>query len=151
MTEELTIRPIRGRDRAPWQALWRKYLAFYNTKAAADVYDASFARYCDPGFDAMRGWIAWQGDNALGLVHAIAHLHGWKTAPTTYLQDLFTTPNARGKGVARALIDTVYADADAAGRPSVYWLTQAGNTTARALYDKIAQPTDFMIYRRILD
>jgi GNAT superfamily N-acetyltransferase len=66
----------------------------------------------------------------------------------TYLQDLFTTPDARGKGVARSLIETVYADADAAGRPAVYWLTQTGNSTARALYDKIATATDFMVYRR---
>ncbi len=151
MTAELTIRPIRGQDRDQWQALWRAYLAFYNTDVGADVYEASFARYAAPDFVDMRGWMAWDGEAALGLVHSIAHLHGWKAEPTTYLQDLFTTPAARGKGVARALIDTVYADADAQGRPSVYWLTQTGNATARALYDKIAQPTDFMIYRRKLD
>ena len=151
MTANLTIHPIRGRDRDRWQALWQAYLAFYNTEVGADVYDATFARYADPDVGDMRGWMAWGEDRALGLVHAIAHPHGWKAEPTTYLQDLFTLPEARGKGVARALIETVFADADAAGRPSVYWLTQTGNTNARALYDKIAQPTDFMIYRRILD
>jgi GNAT superfamily N-acetyltransferase len=151
MTAELNIRPIRGQDRDRWQPLWRAYLAFYNTDVGAEVYEATFARYADPDFIDMRGWMAWDGDTALGLAHSIAHLHGWKSEPTTYLQDLFTTPGARGKGVARALIDAVYADADAAGRPSVYWLTQTGNTTARALYDKIALPTDFMIYRRKLD
>ena len=137
-------------DRATWAPLWRDYLAFYKTELPDSTYDATFARYADPAVTDMRGWIAWDGDTPLGLVHAIAHPHGWRPEPVTYLQDLFTTPKARGKGRARALIETVYADADAAGRPAVYWLTQSGNATARALYDKIATPTDFMVYRRTL-
>ena len=96
----------------------------------------------------MHAWMVWDGAQALGLVHAIAHSHGWQEAPVTYLQDLFTVPAARGRGVARALIETVFADADTAGRGSVYWLTQSNNSTARALYDKVAQPTDFMKYSR---
>lgn len=151
MTSHLAIRPVGAGDRASWQTLWRDYLAFYETEVGQDVYDATFARYADPDVTDMRGWIAWEGETALGLAHAIAHPHGWRVAPVTYLQDLFTNPQARGKGVARALIDAVYADADAAGRPAVYWLTQTGNATARALYDKIATPTDFMVYRRKTD
>lgn len=150
MTKAIDIRPIRTGDRAQWQPLWHAYLAFYGTDVGDDVYEATFARYADPDFQDMCGWMAWAGDEPLGLVHSIAHLHGWKCEPVTYLQDLFTTPAARGKGVARALIETVYADADAAGRPGVYWLTQTNNATARVLYDKIALPFDFMIYRRDL-
>ncbi|WP_071674840.1 GNAT family N-acetyltransferase [Nioella nitratireducens] len=142
------IRLIKPEDRPAWEPLWRAYLAFYKTELPDSTFDATFARYSDPDTFDMRGWIAWQGDTALGLVHAIAHPHGWRPEPVTYLQDLFTAPEARGQGVATALIETVYADADAAGRPAVYWLTQTGNETARALYDKIALPTDFMVYRR---
>lgn len=147
---ELEIRGIGRDDRGDWEPLWRDYLAFYSTELPDSTFDATFARYADPDRADMRGWLAWQGGTALGLVHAIAHPHGWRPEPVTYLQDLFTVPAARGKGVARALIDTVYADADAAGRPAVYWLTQMGNETARALYDKIATPTDFMVYRRTM-
>lgn len=151
MTSDLVIRPLAARDRDSWQPLWRAYLAFYKTQVDGQVYDTTFARYADPDYSDMRAWLAWQGDAALGLAHAIAHPHGWRVAPVTYLQDLFTVPQARGRGVARALIDAVYADADAAGRPAVYWLTQTGNATARALYDRIATPTDFMVYRRKTD
>lgn len=148
MSNDQDIRMIHSRDRAAWAPLWRDYLAFYKTELPDSTYDATFARYADPAITDMRGWIAWSGDRAVGLVHSIAHAHGWRPEPVTYLQDLFTTPAARGKGVARALIETVYADADAAGRPAVYWLTQTGNTPARTLYDKIAKATDFMVYRR---
>ncbi len=150
MSTDLKIRAIRPQDRAAWAPLWRDYLAFYKTELPDSTYDATFARFVDPAVTDMRGWIAWDGDTPVGLVHTIAHAHGWRPEPVTYLQDLFTTPAARGKGVARALIETVYADADAAGRPAVYWLTQTGNATARTLYDKIATATDFMVYRRIV-
>lgn len=148
MASGIEIRALSVGDRVAWAPLWRAYLAFYHTELAEEIYDLTFARYTDDSRTDMRAWMAWDGEDALGLVHVIAHAHGWRAEPVTYLQDLFTVPQARGKGVARALIETVYTDADASGRPSVYWLTQTGNTTARALYDRVAQPTEFMKYAR---
>ena len=148
MSSSFDIRPLGRRDRSEWGTLWRDYLAFYGAERPDDLFDLTFSRYIDPDRTDMCAWMAWEDDTALGLVHTIAHPHGWQDAPVTYLQDLFTTPDARGKGVARALIETVYADADAAGRGTVYWLTQTSNTTARALYDRVAQATDFMKYSR---
>ena len=65
-----------------------------------------------------------------------------------YLQDLYATPESRGTGVGRALIEAVYAAADTAGAPSVYWLTQDFNETARKLYDRIGVKTPFIKYSR---
>ena len=149
MTNSFDIRPLGRRDRAAWGAVWHAYLAFYETERPTEIFDLTFDRYTDADRTDMVAFMAWDGDTALGLVHAIAHPHGWQADPVTYLQDLYTVPEARGRGVARALIEQVYADADAAGRGSVYWLTQTSNTTARALYDKVAKPTDFMKYSRV--
>ncbi|MEO0864584.1 MAG: GNAT family N-acetyltransferase, partial [Pseudomonadota bacterium] len=46
------------------------------------------------------------------------------------------------------LIEAVYAAADAAGAPSVYWLTQDFNTQARKLYDRIGTLSPFIKYDR---
>lgn len=148
MTTSFDIRPLGRRDRAAWGTLWTRYLAFYGATRPDAIFDLTFARYCDPDRADMQAWMAWDGDEALGLVHTIAHPHGWQEADVTYLQDLFTAEAARGRGVARALIEAAYAGADAQGRGGVYWMTQTGNATARALYDKVAQPTDFMKYSR---
>jgi GNAT superfamily N-acetyltransferase len=148
MTDPIDIRPLTPEDRTAWEPLWRAYLEFYNTQRGAEVYDTTFARYTDPSRPDMRAWLAWDGDRAVGLVQTIAHPHGWQIDDVTYLQDLFTAPEARGKGVARKLIETVYACADAEGRGNVYWMTNRDNHTARALYDKIAVATDFMKYTR---
>ena len=148
VTTACRITPLSAADRDDWGGLWRAYLAFYGTERPAEVYEATFARLTDADRSDMLGWIARLEGRAVGIVHAIVHAHCWQTAPITYLQDLFADPAARGRGVGRALIETVYADADAAGRPNVYWMTQSGNATARTLYDRIGVATDFMKYTR---
>lgn len=148
MDDAIVIRPLAAGDRSDWDALWRAYLAFYETERPAPIYNLTFSRYVDPDRTDMQGWIARIAGRAVGLVHVIVHAHGWQEAPITYLQDLYADPSVRGRGVGRALIETVYADADAAARPNVYWMTQTGNATARRLYDRIAVATDFMKYSR---
>jgi GNAT superfamily N-acetyltransferase len=64
-----------------------------------------------------------------------------------YLQDLFTAPEARGKGVARALIAAVTEWARAEGCSRVYWSTQETNATARRLYDRVALNRGFILYQ----
>ena len=148
MTHQFDIRPLGRQDRAAWGDLWRQYLAFYGTERPETLMDLTFARYTDPAREDMEALMAWDDQTPLGLVHTIAHAHGWQEAPVTYLQDLYTSPAARGRGIGRALIEAVYARADAAGRGTVYWLTQTGNAPARALYDQVAQATDFIKYAR---
>ncbi|WP_439647044.1 GNAT family N-acetyltransferase [Chromobacterium alticapitis] len=86
----------------------------------------------------------------LGLAHAIIHRRTTRLADVCYLQDLFTTPEAPDRGVARLLIEAVYRQAEAAGCSRAYWQTQAGNQTARALYDKVAAHSGFIVYGRDL-
>ena len=68
--------------------------------------------------------------------------------PTCYLQDLFTAEPARGQGIARTLIEWVYERAKAAGSQRVYWQTHETNLTAMKLYDKVAERSGFVVYRK---
>jgi GNAT superfamily N-acetyltransferase len=142
------VRPLAHGDEAAWRALWRAYLAFYETDLPEAIYATSFARLIDPSVPDYHGLIALDDGRPVGLAHYIFHRHGWQIADVTYLQDVYVAPEARGTGAGRALIEAVYAAADAAGRPNVYWLTQEFNTTARRLYDRIGTATPFIKYRR---
>ena len=73
-------------------------------------------------------------------------INGFTAAVVTAV--LFAAPAARGKGVGRALIEAVYARADALGCERVYWLTHESNAAGRALYDKVAQFNGLIEYRR---
>ncbi len=144
----LTIRPLIATDEAAWRRLWTGYLVYYETRVPEAVYQSTFARLLSGEDHEFNGLIALLGEQPVGLVHYLFHRHCWKVENVCYLQDLFTDPEARGKGVARALIEAVYARADAAGAPAVYWLTQEFNYPGRMLYDKVGVKTPFIRYNR---
>lgn len=146
--EPLTIRPLAPGDRAAWAELWTGYLAFYETPLPQAVYERQFARLTDPGEPAFEGFVAETADGLAGLVHLIYHPHGWKIDDTCYLQDLFVAPAARGRGIARALMQAAFAAADRRGADGLYWMTQSHNAAARVLYDQIGQVTPFIKYVR---
>ena len=98
----------------------------------------------------MNAFVAEENGQLLGFVHFIYHYSTWTKGPYVYLQDLFTAEAARGKGVATALVDAVYDAAEKAGASRVYWLTHETNATAIKLYDKIADRSGFIQFRKIL-
>jgi GNAT superfamily N-acetyltransferase len=144
----LTIRPLRQTDEAEWRRLWAGYLAFYETTLPETVYATTFARLLDPARPQQNALVAELDGRPVGLVHYIFHAHNWRQEDVCYLQDLYVDPDTRGTGAGRALIEAVYAAADANGTPAVYWLTQDFNTQARQLYDRIARVTPFIRYTR---
>lgn len=145
---ELNVRFLRADDYDSWCALWRGYLTFYETSVPEAVYETTFERLLGDDPQDYSGLVAERDGTPLGLAHYLFHRHCWKVENVCYLQDLYADPAARGMGVGRALIEAVYAQADLAGAPSVYWTTQEFNHTARQLYDRIGQLTPFIKYQR---
>ena len=143
-----TIRPLAAADEAEWRRLWTGYLEFYETSVTEQVYRTTFARLLGDDAQDYHGLVAQRGGKPVGLTHSLFHRHCWRVENVIYLQDLYVDPEARGTGAGRALIEAVYAAADAAGCPSVYWMTQDFNATARQLYDRVAKLTPFIKYQR---
>lgn len=143
-----TIRPVEARDEAEWRVLWTGYLDFYETSVSEEVYRTTFRRLLSDDPHEFHGLVAERDGRLVGLTHYLFHRHCWRIENVVYLQDLYVSKEARGTGAGRKLIEAVYAAADAAGCPSVYWLTQDFNTTARQLYDRIAKVTPFIRYNR---
>lgn len=146
----IEIRPLRPEDEADWRRLWTAYLTYYETAVPEAVYASTLARLLGSDAQDFNGFIALVDGRPQGITHYLFHRHCWKIENTCYLQDLYVDPAARGTGLGRALIEAVYAAADAAGSPAVYWLTQEFNTTARQLYDRVAKVTPFIRYSRVL-
>ena len=94
--------------------------------------------------------VAEQAGHLLGLTHYLFHRSTTAIEPICYLQDLFTAQSARGKGIGRALINAVYDQARLANSPRVYWQTHESNATAMRLYNKVADRSGFLVYRKQL-
>jgi GNAT superfamily N-acetyltransferase len=152
LPDTLTVRAVRPEDFAAWKILWDGYNAFYGrhgeTALPEEVTRQTWARFFD-GYEPLHAMVAEHNGQLLGLVHSILHRSTTQIGPVCYLQDLFTAEAARGKGVGRALIEAVYLYAKQAGCGRVYWLTHETNATAMQLYDKVADKSGFIVYRKI--
>jgi GNAT superfamily N-acetyltransferase len=145
----IQIRAPSEHDHAAWLPLWRGYQSFYKTDIAPEVSAVTWSRLLDPA-EPMGAALAWDGPTAVGLVHHIRHRSCWTTGDYLYLQDLFVSPDARGGGIGRKLIEHVYEIARTAGCSRVHWLTHETNTDAMFLYDRIAERSGFLQYRRAI-
>ena len=152
MSSELSVRFVTQQDYRQWLALWDGYNAFYErsgpTALSPDITHMTWARFFD-AYEPVHGLVAESGGELLGLTHYLFHRSTTAIAPVCYLQDLFTSKAARGKGVGRALINAVYQQARLAGSPRVYWQTHQTNHTAMQLYDKVAEHSGFVVYRKL--
>jgi GNAT superfamily N-acetyltransferase len=152
MNQPLIVRALVAADYDQWLRLWGGYNAFYGrageTALAPVITATTWARMFDP-YEPIFALIAEHNNRLLGFAHYLLHRSTTAIAPSIYLQDLFTSEEARSQGVGRALIEAVYAYARNAGIPRVYWQTHETNTTAMHLYDQLAEKSGFVVYRRL--
>jgi GNAT superfamily N-acetyltransferase len=142
------IRPIRADERAEWESLWQNYQAFYKVVIPDQTTAVTWARLHDPA-EAMGVFGAYMNGRLCGIVHYLFHRSCWTVGDYCYLQDLFVAEGARNLGVGRALILAVEDRARAAGASRVYWLTHETNADARVLYDRLAERSGFIQYRKL--
>jgi GNAT superfamily N-acetyltransferase len=152
MPSGLSIRFITRQDYDQWLPLWDGYNAFYGrsgpTALPLEITQMTWSRFFD-AYEPVHALVAETDGRLLGLTHYLFHRSTIAIAPVCYLQDLFTTEAARGKGVGRALINGVYEQARLAGVNRVYWQTHETNHIAMQLYDKVAERSGFLVYRKL--
>jgi GNAT superfamily N-acetyltransferase len=156
--QERTVTGVRVRgvdrgDRQRWQILWDEYNAFYGrsgpTALDSAVTELTWERFFDAA-SPVNCLVAVDQHNLVGLAHYIFHASTIRAADVCYLQDLITLAPLRGKGIGRILIEAVIHAARQASCSRVYWQTKADNTTARTLYDKVADHSGFIVYAKEL-
>ena len=146
----ITIRPMNAADWAAFEPLWAGYLAFYKTELPEALSRLAFDRLIDPTRGDMGAVVAERDGAMVGFATFVLHPSTWSEGPYCYLEDLYTAETARGRGVARGLIEAVAAAGRDAGASKLYWQTHATNATARALYDRVASHEGFIVYQRRL-
>lgn len=141
----ISIGKLEAADREDWQALFSGYNEFYGrTAVPSETYDQAWSAFQD---DTRIHALGAKIDSKLvGITHFLTHA-STTAADVCYLQDLFTAAEARGQGVARALIGAVTDWARGQQCSRVYWSTHETNATARRLYDQVAVNRGFILYQ----
>ncbi|ATL70116.1 GNAT family N-acetyltransferase [Nocardia terpenica] len=134
---------LRAEDYPVWEKLFRGYNEFYGEELTPEIADRAWREF--RAGTRMHAFGARLDGELVGFTHFLVHAS--TTEPDVcYLQDLYTAPEVRGRGVGRALIEAVAEWAKAQECSRVYWHTQETNATARRLYDTLAENRGFIEY-----
>lgn len=140
----ITIDKLAPSDREAWESLFRAYIDFYQRVEPPAMYERAWREF--QADTRLHAFGARLDGRLVGITHFLIH-PSTSSPDVCYLQDLFTASDARGKGVGRALIAAVADWAKARGCARVYWTTHESNSTARSLYDKVAENRGFIRYQ----
>ncbi len=141
----MIIEAPKADDFAEWARLYAGYAAFYGV-AQTDAMRARVWGWTQDASHPVNALVARGADGLLGLAHYRAFSRPLSATTGGYLDDLFVDPSARGSGAARGLIEGVKAAGQAQGWSVIRWITAADNTSARGLYDQMAQATAWVTY-----
>lgn len=145
ITTAPTIRALAPADEARWRELFRAYREFYRLAESEEVVSRAWAWMMDPAHECSA--LVAEADGAVvGFAHHRRFSSPYTGSSGIFLDDLFTDPGARGRGVGRALIGRLTEMADAEGRSVVQWVTADDNHRAQALYDTLAERTRWVTY-----
>ena len=142
---EIIVRSTSPADEASWRELYRGYREFYKVAENEAALDTVWGWIHDPEHET-RGLVAVADGQLLGIAHYRRFARPLSASHGLFLDDLFTSADARGKGVGSALLTRLAEIARDENATVVRWITADDNATARSLYDKVAKQTPWVTY-----
>jgi ribosomal protein S18 acetylase RimI-like enzyme len=146
----INVRQLQVGDKPAWEELLFAYLKFYESSPSDVNSELLWGRLTnsEPQIQAL---VAEANGVVIGIVHFHYQLSTWSETSHCYLEDLYVAEGARGKGVAKALIQQVQELAIKQGCSELFWITKESNSIARKLYDQVANLSDFVRYEKKLE
>ncbi len=142
---EPIIRPLHASDESAWRELFRQYREFYRLTESEEVITRAWGWFTDPAHECSALMAEIDGE-LVGFAHHRPISSPYTGSTGLFLDDLFTAPVARGRGVGRALIEELRRIAATEDRSFVQWVTADDNHQAQALYDTLATRTRWVTY-----
>jgi len=141
------IEPVTEAQFEQLMPLIAAYQRFYEVEDVDEERNrAFFPRFIAPSDDGLL-LAAWRDEQLLGYACLYWHFTSLVPAETVLMNDLFVSPDARGQGVGRALIEASADIARNRGAHHLEWATAPDNKTAQHLYDATgATPSTWIEY-----
>ena len=147
MSEELRIAPVAEREFEDFLPLIADYQRFYGVEQPDEARNREFfRRFLAPSDDGLLLG-AWEAGEPVGHACLYWFFTSTSAAESVLMNDLYVVPEARRRGVGRALIDASATVARERGAHHLEWTTAPDNETAQRLYDATgAQRSEWVTY-----
>jgi ribosomal protein S18 acetylase RimI-like enzyme len=131
----MRIERVAERDLAELLPLMRAYCDFYRVVPSDDdLFAMSRALIADPQSEGVQLLARDSSGAGVGFATVFWYWQTLSAARSGLMNDLYVVPEARGRGVGRALIEACRARCAERGARSLVWETAHDNETAQALY-----------------
>lgn len=143
----IKVTPAHADDKVQWRPLFEGYRDFYRQPADPSVVDTVWAWITDPDHPTRCVVARDAAGDIVGLAHFREMPRPLSGTCAGFLDDLFVVPDARGSGVAEALIEAVAEEGKRRGWSWLRWFTAEDNYRARAFYDRVAGLSQWKTYQ----
>ncbi len=144
---KITVSKLKENDREQWQALYYSYAEFYNMPMDQGILDNIWSWIFDENNKFFALIAKDQNNQTVGLMHFRAMPSPLRGSHVGFLDDLYVNHSARGTGAVDSLFQSLNDFAKEQGWPFVRWITADNNYRGRAVYDKIAEKTQWVTYQ----
>lgn len=145
----VTVQFVSPDHYAQWLVYWLQYQEFYKVELSKEITLKTWERFFDEN-EPMYCAVALEGNKILGFVNYLYHRSTWSKSDFCYLEDLFVSPDVRGRQVGKHLIEFVQDQAQKQACGRLYWHTQETNLRGQRLYDWVAEKPGVIEYRMSL-
>lgn len=132
------IEPVSSHNLAEVLPLMRAYHEFYRVEQISDAQFENFFAQFSKTSSAGCLFLYKEAGAAVGFATVYFSFSSTIAGKVAILNDLFTQPEYRGRGIGRALIEHCRSFAATCGAARLQWLTAPDNTAAQKLYDALA-------------
>ncbi len=140
------MRDARPEDLHDWRRLFRGYADFYEVEQTDEMVERVWGWILDPAHEVNALVAVDDSGQVVGFAHHRTFADPLEATTGCYLDDLYVAPDARGLGVAAALLAELRDRARVHGWSVVRWITAADNARAQRLYDRVAERTMWVTY-----
>lgn len=136
----MVIRPVIPAD----YPAYNRMVVDYVPRAAGRTLDVFKSFFLEGARD--RCIVCADASGPIAFMEYTFHHFPYAPKPVCYMESLYVSPEHRGKGIARRLVEFLKYTAIGAGWGRIYWVTESYNEAARHLYDDIAGPSTYVRY-----
>ena len=139
------IRQIKLDDKKDWEALYRGYADFYKVEMNDKILNTVWKWIHDSNHDVC-GLVYEQDNKIVGIAHYRRMPSPLRGKYIGFLDDLFVDPKHRNNGIGEKIIKELKAISKRNNWSLVRWITRDDNATAKSLYKKLSNKTNWEVY-----